>query len=570
MLTRWIHALSFAIAGLALLSLIGAGLPSFGVHPGFEPERASYAPWSGDVWQAFWQVPGLSHSLFLSLFTGLVSTALSLLLVMGLFAGWARTRPMRWIERFLAPLLAIPHAASAVGLMFLIAPSGWLMRLISPQWTGWERPPDLLIVQDPYGLALTGALIVKEMPYLFLMALSVWPSLRAHKTLQVMHSLGYGRMAGFMLAVAPELYRLIRLPVLAVLVFATSVVDMAVILGPATPAPLAVRIVEWSYDPDLSRQFLAACGALVQLALMVGVVAFWMAGEKAFGFLLHWLGCQGYRLAHDGLMRKLFLFCGGLCMGMGLGGLGLLALWSVAGPWTFPQNWPQGLQLRGWINALDLLQGPLVNTLLIGCVSAAMGLLAAMALAQHDRQEGRNRLRGLSLLVFIPLLVPQISLIYGLNRVLLLAGQDSYHLSVVIAHTLYVFPYVLLCLYGGWTGLDRRYDRTAAGLGLSPWQCLFRVQIPLLRPLLLASFAVGFAISVALYVPTQILGGGRVPTLATETVALSLSGNRRLLAVSAFLQALLPFVGFLLVYGFNHSHTMRKKNRERGSKGPDH
>ena len=46
-------------------------------------------------------------------------------------------------------LLAVPHLASAIGTAFLLAPSGWLARLASPWLTGWERPPDLLTVNDP-------------------------------------------------------------------------------------------------------------------------------------------------------------------------------------------------------------------------------------------------------------------------------------------------------------------------------------------------------------------------------------------------------------------------------------
>ena len=57
------------------------------------------------------------------------------------------------------------------------------------------------------------------------------------------------------MAVMPSLYRQIRLAVLAVLAFSTSVVDVALILGPTTPAPLAVRILDWQNDADLDAAF---------------------------------------------------------------------------------------------------------------------------------------------------------------------------------------------------------------------------------------------------------------------------------------------------------------------------
>jgi putative thiamine transport system permease protein len=65
----------------------------------------------------------------------------------------------------------------------------------------------------------------------------------------------------------------------------------------------------------------------------------------------------------------------------------------------------------------------------------------------------------------------------------------------------------------------------------------------LLKPML-AALAVGFAVSVAQYLPTLFAGGGRFVTVTTEAVALSAGGNRRVLAVQAMLQIVLPLLGF--------------------------
>jgi putative thiamine transport system permease protein len=63
---------------------------------------------------------------------------------------------------------------------------------------------------------------------------------------------------------------------------------------------------------------------------------------------------------------------------------------------------------------------------------------------------------------------------------------------------------------------------------------------------LAASFAVGFAVSVAQYLPTLYLGSGRFPTATTEAVALSAGGQRGLMAAYAALQWLLPVLVFAL------------------------
>jgi putative thiamine transport system permease protein len=54
------------------------------------------------------------------------------------------------------------------------------------------------------------------------------------------------------------------------------------------------------------------------------------------------------------------------------------------------------------------------------------------------------------------------------------------------------------------------------------------------------------AVSVAQYLPTLFLGAGRVTTLTTEAVTLSSSSDRRVVAVYASLQALVPFVAYAL------------------------
>ncbi|MFN3164975.1 MAG: ABC transporter permease, partial [Pseudohongiellaceae bacterium] len=53
-----------------------------------------------------------------------------------------------------------------------------------------------------------------------------------------------------------------------------------------------------------------------------------------------------------------------------------------------------------------------------------------------------------------------------------------------------------------------------------------------------------FAISVSLYLPTQLLGAGRVVTVTTEAVALASGGSASIIAVWAVIQALLPMLAF--------------------------
>jgi putative thiamine transport system permease protein len=86
----------------------------------------------------------------------------------------------------------------------------------------------------------------------------------------------------------------------------------------------------------------------------------------------------------------------------------------------------------------------------------------------------------------------------------------------------------------------------AATLGHTRWAFVWKVQWPLLRGAIAAAFAVGFAVSVAQYLPTLYVGAGRFATVTTQAVALSSGGQRSLMAAYAALQWVLPALVFAL------------------------
>ncbi|MFB1017010.1 MAG: hypothetical protein QMC46_02740 [Burkholderiaceae bacterium] len=67
---------------------------------------------------------------------------------------------------------------------------------------------------------------------------------------------------------------------------------------------------------------------------------------------------------------------------------------------------------------------------------------------------------------------------------------------------------------------------------------------PMLKTAILNAWAVGFAVSVAQYLPTQMLGAGRVTTITTEAVTLASGGQRDTASAFGLLQIVLPAVAF--------------------------
>ncbi len=529
--------------GPVLAGLAGTLAPALGYLPALGGTNLSL-----DAFEALFAWPGLPKAIALSLGVGFAATAISLLVVVLICAGWAGTRTFSAIDRLLSPLLSVPHAAAAFGLAFLIAPSGLIARGLSPWATAWERPPDLLILQDPAGLSLIVGLVTKEVPFLLLMTLAALSQARPGQNLRLAQSLGYGRVNGWLKVIFPRVYRQIRLPVYAVLAFSMSVVDVAIILGPNTPPTLAVQVVRWMSDPDLALRFQAAAGAVLQLALVLLGLGLWRMLEWLVACLGRaWIarGRRGRRGLEQAL-RSGALLIGALVALAVIAGLAGQMVWSVAALWQFPDLLPDAFTWRNWQRHGPRLVGPATETLIIAGAATALALMLTLASLEAEHRHGlRPSTRALWLL-YLPLIVPQVAFLMGFQTLSIATGIDGGRVAVVLAHLVFVLPYVFLSLSDPWRAWDVHQDIVARALGATPGRVLWTVRLPmLLRPVLVAA-AVGFAVSVGQYLPTLLVGAGRVPTLTTEAVALASGGDRRAIGVFALAQTAAAFALFAL------------------------
>jgi putative thiamine transport system permease protein len=532
------------LLGPLAFGLAGTALPALGYLPELGGERFTTAHFS-----ALGEVPGIMRSAALSILIGLVTTLVSLGAVAAFVASDLGTPGFARMRRMISPLLSVPHAAAAFGLAFLIAPSGMLMRLVSPWLTGLDRPPDLLIVNDPMALSMMAGLIVKEIPFLFLVTLAALPQTRHVETMRLGRSLGYGRIASFTILLWPPLYRQIRLAVFAVVAYASSVVDVALILGPHLPPTLPVRLIDWMNDPDLETRFLASAGAVLQLGVTLTALVAWIGLERIGALLVCSSRQAGRRWRRDIVLRtaaRSVMIASAVIV---FGGIAVLALWSVSGLWQFPDALPANFSLRSWMQALPRMSGPLATTLAVAGLSTLIALTLTILCLEREYETGRGRGGGALLLIYLPLIVPQISFMFGLQVLSIWLGVDASFSALVLAHLVFVLPYVFLSLSDPWRAHDRRHDLIAAGLGMSRTRTLIRIRLPMLTRAILTAAAVGFSVSVGQYLPTVLIGAGRLTTVTTEAVALAAGGNRRVIGVYAFMQTLLPFLAFSIATG---------------------
>ena len=497
------------------------------------------------AWQALAQDSQTAAALGLSLWTGLAASGLSLALAAWLLSRHVAQPGWPWLVRALGPMLAVPHAAFAIGLAFLVAPSGWLLRALSPWATGLNAPPPWTTTQDPWGLGLIAVLVCKEVPFLLWTAATqlqradvapVW-----QRELLVARSLGYGPHAAWWRVLWPQLWPRLRWPLLAVLAYSLTVVDMALVIGPTSPPTLAVLAWRWLLDADVGLNAQGAAAAWLLAALVGGVATLAWQLPRLPMWRARWT--HGHRGAasrpdqtHAG--RAGFLALVGLYGGV----MVALAVGSVSGLWPFPQWLPLTYTPHAWVSVWHSAT-TVGTTLSLGLASAATALLWSVTWLEWAPP---RLIRPFSRLVYLPLLLPPVLWVVGVHALTLNLGLDATWTGLWLAHTLAAVPYVLIALSPAYTGFDARLRQVTASLGHGRAVFLWRVKWPLLRAALASSFAIGFAVSVAQYLPTLFIGAGRFATVTTEAVTLAAGAQRSLTSAYVWLQWLLPVLAFAL------------------------
>lgn len=542
---KWITGIISLLLVLPIaIGLIGTLLPAFAYFPPLGEYDLSPSPWRDLFSQGEFYA-----SVKLTLITGIAAPLLALWFALSLLA-WGYQRPFfRKIEALLSPILAIPHAAIAIGLLFLLSPSGWLVRIFSPWLTGFDRPPNWITVQDPYGMSLILALVVKEMPYLLFVMLATMKSIKAQESLQVGQALGYSRFTLWRKVLIPQLYPIIRLPIFIVIAFSLTVVDLALVIGPNTPSTLAVTLLRWFNDPDLSMRLMASAGAVTLMLVIVVVLAGWELSHLLFSRLTRAERSNGKRFGLTDSVLRLGVVLGIFALLNAFVALALLPIWSLTRRWRFPDALPSQWTWDNIDRATPLLMELTSNTLTIALVATLMACVISLVMLEtkrHSHSADHGKQHVFDWLIYVPILLPQIGFLFGLHVLLIYLDLNGDLCAIIALHLMYVLPYVYLTLKGPYLAYNEEYLWQANRLNNRPWRNYLSVKIAMLKPAIFTAFAIGFSVSIAQYLPTLIAGEGRYSTLTTEAVAQAASGDRKQVGSMAMLQAFFPIMVFWL------------------------
>lgn len=181
-----------------------------------------------------------------------------------------------------------------------------------------------------------------------------------------------------------------------------------------------------------------------------------------------------------------------------------------------------GFSTRWYVSLLSNKQviDALILSLKIAVVSATfatiLGTMAGIALARIRRFRGRIIFSGL---VTAPLIMPEV--ITGISSLIFFImmadwigwpGQRGFT-TITLAHITFSMVFVTTIVQARMVQSDRAIEEAAMDLGSRPWQVLFDVTLPVIRPAILSGWLLAFTISLDDVVITTFTTGPGATTL---------------------------------------------------------
>jgi spermidine/putrescine transport system permease protein len=182
------------------------------------------------------------------------------------------------------------------------------------------------------------------------------------------------------------------------------------------------------------------------------------------------------------------------------------------------------------ITADAVLMASLKNSLIIALVttvlSVILGTLGAWLLYRY-----RFPLpRALATLIFIPMVIPEI--IMGISLLIFFAAANRWGnwlletwgisesdplalgmTTVIIAHTTFCFPFVLVAVRARLAGVDPAMEEAAMDLGATPLQAFGHVMVPYLLPAIISGALMAFTLSMDELIVTYFTASASSQTL---------------------------------------------------------
>ena len=162
----------------------------------------------------------------------------------------------------------------------------------------------------------------------------------------------------------------------------------------------------------------------------------------------------------------------------------------------------------------------LSNTLILAVSSAVLSTVIGTAACEGIYRMRRFSARLLKSVTNIPMMNPDI--VTGMSMMLFFVAlvgilridyENFGFVAMLIAHTTFCLPYVILSVLPRRIELGKSFTEAAMDLGCTPLQSFFKVELPNLLPGILSGFVMAFTLSLDDFVISYFVGSSSFQTL---------------------------------------------------------
>lgn len=159
------------------------------------------------------------------------------------------------------------------------------------------------------------------------------------------------------------------------------------------------------------------------------------------------------------------------------------------------------------------MQEALVNSLILAVlsclISAVIGTLGAVGLSRiHWKTKG-----VMEYISILPLMIPEIILGMVLMAFFYMLGLPFGMLTLLIGHTVFCVPYILMEVKARLAGMDPSLEEAARDLGAGTFRAFGDITLPLIMPAVLSGSLLAFAMSMDDVVISIFVNGPKLSTL---------------------------------------------------------
>jgi len=228
----------------------------------------------------------------------------------------------------------------------------------------------------------------------------------------------------------------------------------------------------------------------------------------------------------------------------------VLVLVSLAPDWRFPNVLPESFSFRslGYLAGhRTQILGSLFSSLLFSFLTVLTTLFMCLfpaAVFARSNFSGKILLEGLLL---APALVPPMTFAMGLHFLFIKFFLADTMAGVVLILAMFSYPYMFRALVAGFQTMGEDYGICAKNLGAGTLSIMFRVELPLLMPAVIAGGSVVFLVAFSEYFLVFLMGGGSISSFTGTLFPLLNSSNRSLASILTLVFLFLPIVLFLVI-----------------------